>query len=49
MTDFEPVVLRELDRDGVVRTLPGDHVAALAATQLVKLRPLGDGRWRASP
>jgi 5-methylcytosine-specific restriction enzyme subunit McrC len=45
----EPVVLHELDRTGVIRSLDSNQAAALAATALVELRPDGGGRWRLLP
>ena len=43
------VVLDELDAVGVVVALMRDHVEVLAATELVEVRPDGEGRWRLLP
>ena len=43
------VVLDELDAVGIVVPLRRDHVEVLAATELVEVRPEGEGRWRLLP
>lgn len=48
MTEW-PVVLDELDPDGVVRSLTADQATTLHGTQLVSVRPEGLDRWRIMP
>ncbi|WP_335991003.1 McrC family protein [Glycomyces sp. MUSA5-2] len=43
---IEPVVLKEFQQGSEVRTIDQGTAAALAKTELVKVTPLADGRWR---
>jgi 5-methylcytosine-specific restriction enzyme subunit McrC len=43
---IEPVVLKEFQQGSEVRAIDQDTAAALAKTELVKVTPLSDGRWR---
>lgn len=48
MSDW-PVVLDELDKEGVVRRLTADEATALLGAGLVTVRPEGLDRWRVLP
>lgn len=48
MSDW-PVVLDELEKEGVVRCLSADEAAALLGSGLVTVRPEGLDRWRILP
>lgn len=48
MTDW-PVVLDELDGEGVVRTMTAAEASALQDTKLVEVRPEPEQRWRLLP
>ena len=43
------ITLDELDRQGQIVVMGADTAAALAATRLVEVRPVADGRWSLLP